>query len=145
MEAQCSTCGGVLQSPWKFCPFCGTAGVQGIENHENRVKAETEKPEKAPAKGAFAGLLFGMIAVPILVIVGTMLCLTGLGAILGVPMILAAVLAPLLGPMIGLDALKGKCPSCGTSVSSVANARDFDCHACGKRIAIKHREFVSAV
>jgi DNA-directed RNA polymerase subunit RPC12/RpoP len=89
-------------------------------------------------------LVFGMLAVPILVIVGTMLCLTGLGAILGIPMILAAVFAPLLGPMIGLGALKGKCPWCGVAVSSVANSKDFDCHACGKRIAIRHREFVPA-
>jgi len=73
-----------------------------------------------------------------------MLCLTGLGAILGVPMILAAVFAPLLGPMIGLGALKGKCPWCGISVSSIANAKDFNCHACGKRIAIHRRTFEMA-
>jgi DNA-directed RNA polymerase subunit RPC12/RpoP len=109
------------------------------------MRSAREEPERAPVQGAFGGLLFGMLAVPILIIVGTMLCLTGLGAILGIPMILAAVFAPLLGPIIGLDALKGKCPRCGVSVSSIANARDFDCHACGKRIAIKHRGFVPAV
>jgi DNA-directed RNA polymerase subunit RPC12/RpoP len=85
-----------------------------------------------------------MLAVPILAIVGTMLCLTGLGAILGIPMILAAFLAPLLGPMVGLGALKGKCPWCAILVSSVANKKDFNCHGCGQRIAIRHREFVRA-
>jgi predicted RNA-binding Zn-ribbon protein involved in translation (DUF1610 family) len=144
MEGLCSKCGVTLESPWKFCPYCGAAGAQAIENHKIQQKAEPAEPEKAPAPGAFAGLLFGMLAVPILVIVGTMLCLTGLGAILGIPMILAAVFAPLMGPMIGLGALKGKCPSCGVSVSSVANAKDFDCHNCGTRISIRHRGFVTA-
>ncbi|MGO9340284.1 MAG: hypothetical protein ACLPY1_22540 [Terracidiphilus sp.] len=118
--------------------------MQAILNPEIAKKTEPEESERAPMQGAFGGLLFGMLAVPILVIVGTMLCLTGLGAILGIPMILAAVLAPLLGPMIGLGAVKGKCPWCGISVSSVANANDFNCHGCGKRIAIKHRTFVTA-
>lgn len=139
MEGHCSKCSAQLQSPWRFCPHCGAASA-----HEAEHKAVPAAPEKAPAQGAFSGLLFGMLAVPILVIVGTMLCLTGLGAVLGVPMILAAVFAPLLGPMIGLGALKGKCPWCGTSVSSVANAKDFNCHACGKRIAIHHRTFEMA-
>ncbi len=139
MEGHCSTCGVRVESLWKFCPHCGEASVHAAER-----PAEPEAPEKAPARGAFGGLLFGMLAVPILVIVGTMLCLTGLGAILGIPMIVAAVFAPLLGPMIGLGALQGKCPWCGVSVSSVANVKDFDCHSCGKRIAIRHREFVAA-
>jgi hypothetical protein len=112
--------------------------------HEIQQKTEPEKLEKSPAPGAFGGLLFGMLAVPILVIVGTMLCLTGLGAILGIPMILAAVIAPLLGPMIGMGALKGTCPWCGVAISSVANSKDFDCHGCGRRIAIRHREFIAA-
>ncbi|HXR38170.1 MAG TPA: hypothetical protein VN776_03730 [Terracidiphilus sp.] len=131
-----------LESSWKFCPQCGGAVVHEVQELQSKV--EPEAPEKSPAPGAFGGLLFGMLAVPILVIVGTMLCLTGLGAILGVPMIIVAVFAPLLGPMLGMGALKGKCPWCGIAVSSVANTKDFDCHGCGKRIAIKHREFVAA-
>lgn len=139
MEGHCSKCGVGLESTWKFCPHCGGASVQEVQ-----TAAEPEKPERSGVPGALGGLLFGMLAVPILVIVGTMLCLTGLGAILGIPMILAAVFAPLLGPVIGLGALKGKCPWCGIAVSSVANKKDFDCHGCGKRIAIRHREFVAA-
>jgi DNA-directed RNA polymerase subunit RPC12/RpoP len=138
MQGHCSKCGAQQELPWKFCPHCGT------ENALEMQPKETEQPEKSPAPGAFSGLLFGMLAVPILVIVGTMLCLTGLGAILGIPMIIAAVFAPLLGPMIGMGALKGKCPWCGIAVSSVANTKDFNCHGCGRRIAIRHREFVAA-
>lgn len=144
MEQQCSKCGLRLEPVWKFCPHCGGVCMQAIPNEAVQTKIEPEEAERAPVQGAFGGLLFGMLAVPILVIVGTMLCLTGLGAILGIPMIAAAVFAPLLGPMIGLGAVKGKCPWCGISVSSIANAKDFDCHGCGKQIAIKHRVFVTA-
>jgi tRNA(Ile2) C34 agmatinyltransferase TiaS len=59
-------------------------------------------------------------------------------------MILAAVLSPVLGPMIGMGALKGQCPWCGATVNSVANTKDFDCVACGKRISIQHRAFIKA-
>jgi DNA-directed RNA polymerase subunit RPC12/RpoP len=103
---------------------------------------ESAGTEKAPMKGAFTGLLFGMLVVPILAIVGAMLCLTGLGAILGVPMIVAAVLAPLLGPMIGIGALHGDCPWCGTRIHSVITVPQFYCHACSKRILIKDRKFI---
>jgi len=142
MEGHCSKCGLGIESRWKFCPDCGAASVHQLQT--KALPEVRENPEKSGAPGAFGGLLFGMLAVPILVIVGTMLCLTGLGAILGIPMILAAVFAPLLGPMVGLGALKGKCPSCGIAVSSVANSKDFDCHGCGQRIHIRHRDFVAA-
>jgi predicted RNA-binding Zn-ribbon protein involved in translation (DUF1610 family) len=138
MEGHCSICGAQQQSPWKFCPLCGAAS-----EHEIR-KTEAEKPEHSPATGAFEGLFFGVIAAPILIIVGTMLCLTGLGAILGIPMIIAAVFAPLMGPMIGMGAVRGKCPSCGIPLNCVANAKDFECNGCGARIAIRHREFIMA-
>ncbi len=139
MESSCSACGGRVERAWKFCPKCGTAAIA-----QDTREREEEVPETAPTEGAFSGLLFGLIAMPILLIVGIMLCLTGLGAILGVPMIVAGILAPLAGPMFGLGALKGECPWCGTGVSSVANSHDFCCHGCGKRIAIKHRHFTPA-
>jgi hypothetical protein len=132
-----------MDMAWKFCPHCGVAAAVEAQV-EMSAPPELEVHEKSSLPGAFTGLLFGMLAVPILAIVGTMLCLTGLGAILGIPMILAAVLAPLLGPMVGLGALKGKCPWCAIAVSSVANKNDFNCHGCGQRISIRHREFVKA-
>jgi hypothetical protein len=73
-----------------------------------------------------------------------MLCLTGLGAIAGIPMILAGVLAPLLGPLIGFGALRGKCPWCGSSVNTVANSKDFGCHACSGKIHVVNQHFEKA-
>ena len=85
-----------------------------------------------------------MLAVPILAIVGTMLCLTGLGAILGVPMIIAAIVAPLLGPMIGIGAMRGTCPWCGTRIHSIITVPEFYCHGCSKPIVIEKRKFLRA-
>ena len=138
MENSCPTCSRHIEDSWRFCPGCGTVRASNVVREH-----EEAEPEAAPTKSAYSGLLLGLIAMPILLIVGIMLCLTGLGAILGVPMIIAAILAPLAGPMFGLGALAGECPWCGIAVSSVANLNDFNCHGCGKRIAIRHRHFTS--
>ncbi len=139
MEAHCSNCKTQLETPWKFCPQCGAASAV-----EPLKKPAPEEHEKAPVQGAFSGLLLGFVAAPILIIPGVLLCLTGLGAFLGIPTIMAGILAPLLGPMLGLSTLQGKCPGCGVAVNGRENAKDFACIECGKRIAIKHREFVAA-
>jgi DNA-directed RNA polymerase subunit RPC12/RpoP len=140
MSALCSKCHAPVADPWKFCPLCGTA----IPLEPTPTAAPETPPgaaQKAPAKGAFTGLLFGMLAVPILAIVGAMLCLTGLGAILGIPLIVCGVIAPLAGPMIGLGELKGACPWCGAHVASFMKRPGFFCHACSKRIAIRRGKF----
>lgn len=135
MDAACLHCETKLASPWKFCPNCGAAAPK-----ELRQPAETEK---APVKGPFSGLLFGVIAAPVMIMVGVMLCLTGLGAILGIPMIIGGVLAPLAGPMIGLGAIKGKCPLCDAPVSSLPGVESFHCEACHRQIAVRNEKFVT--
>jgi DNA-directed RNA polymerase subunit RPC12/RpoP len=131
MNAQCSKCGKQLSLPWIFCPHCGFEVTP--ETHPEVVHAE---PQKSSVPGAFGGLLFGVIAVPILIIVGTLLCLTGLGAFLGIPMILAAIIAPLAGPLLGIGEHKGKCPSCGTSVISVTDGQVHYCPTCAREFAL---------
>jgi predicted amidophosphoribosyltransferase len=138
MNAQCVKCGAHLSSPWKFCPQCGTAF-----NHEFVQHAPVEH-EKAPMKYAFSGLLFGLLVAPMMLIVGTMLCMTGLGAIAGAPMIVGGILAPLLGPMIGMGSPKGKCPWCGTAINNFMNAAHFHCHACSQGVAVEDQRFVKA-
>jgi hypothetical protein len=43
-----------------------------------------------------------------MIIAGIMLCLTGLGAFLGVPLIIGGIIAPLAGPLFGMGVVKGK-------------------------------------
>jgi len=140
MNETCSKCSARLESSWKFCPHCGAVSM--------RQATETTQlqpvKEKAPVKSAFSGLLLGFLAAPVLIIYGGMICLTGLGIVLGVPMIIAGVCAPLLGSLMGINALKGKCPWCGSSVGSVAIFDRFSCPACSKRIVVRKSELIRA-
>jgi DNA-directed RNA polymerase subunit RPC12/RpoP len=139
MTDPCSKCGFKLSSQWQFCPQCGEAVPS--------KPAEPATPpahEKAPIQGAFSGLLFGLILVPACIIVGTMLCMTGLGAFLGIPLIILGILSPVLGPIIGFREPRGSCPWCGTEVSNIVNAPAFDCHVCNGKIAVQNRKFVRA-
>jgi len=94
--------------------------------------------------GAFGGLLFGVITAPVLIIFGTLLCLTGLGAFLGVPMIIAAVLAPLAGPLLGIGEHKVRCPSCRTRMITVADSQLHFCPACDKEFALGEHHMARA-
>jgi predicted RNA-binding Zn-ribbon protein involved in translation (DUF1610 family) len=139
MADQCPKCGTQLASPWSFCPHCGAAIT-----HETQQLAPPPEQEHIPARGAFGGLLFGMLVAPILVISGTMLCLTGWGIFLGIPMILAGIFAPLAGPLFGMGEYKGKCPSCGTAVISKTDGQSYDCPTCNKTFAVRSRKVASA-
>ena len=78
MTDLCSKCGAHLSSPWRFCPLCGA------EVPPQAQLQPLPESEKAPMRSTFTVLFFGVIVTPMCIIVGTMLCLTGLGAILGV-------------------------------------------------------------
>ena len=129
MNAHCAKCGLALATMWSFCPQCGAA----IE-HEDHVQRE-HRP--APTKGAFSGMYIGMIAAPVLIISGVMLCLTGWGIFFGVPFILLGILAPLYGPLVGIREHRGKCPSCGTRMISIADSKEHECPVCTKKFAIE--------
>ncbi len=131
METNCTKCGLHLVAQWSFCPHCGTT-----------IQHEHHEPEQrhVPARGAFGGLLYGVIAAPILIIAGVMICLTGWGLFIGVPIIAMGVLAPLAGPIFGMGEHKGKCPACGTTVISVPDGRVHACPTCSAQFAVQDRE-----
>ncbi len=101
MTDLCMHCGEHLASPGIFCARCGARVVAQPE-----VKPLHHDAEKAPVTGAFSGLYVGLIAVPLMLIVGTMLCFTGWGIIFGLPIIVGAILAPLAGPLFGMGVTK---------------------------------------
>jgi len=139
MNSQCTQCGTSLASSWTFCPQCGRTIPREV-----RHDAAPAEHEKSSMPGAFGGLLFGVIAAPILIIVGTLLCLTGLGAFLGVPMIIAAIVAPLLGPLIGIGEHKVSCPSCSTRMITVADSKLHYCPTCEKEFALGEHQVAKA-
>lgn len=139
MDEHCTKCDAPLGPSWKFCPICGAANIQTA-----LTQIELDEERSAPTEGAYTGLLFGVLAVPLLLIVGTMLCLTGLGAFLGIPMILAAVFAPLMGPLVGMMSHKGTCPFCGASLSNIESGHKSVCPVCNHSFAVKHGLFTNA-
>jgi len=129
----------MLELSWTYCPGCGLAVSREIHSH-----GEHAAHEKSSMPGAFGGLLCGVIAAPILLIVGIMLCLTGLGALLGVPMIIAAIFAPLAGPLFGMGEYKVSCPSCKTRMITVPDGQLHYCPACQKEFALGEHQLVKA-
>jgi predicted RNA-binding Zn-ribbon protein involved in translation (DUF1610 family) len=127
MDANCVKCGAHLASAWSFCPGCGTSVAHEIHPRDH---------QHHPARGAFGGLYFGLVAAPILIFPGVLLCLLGWGIFLGVPMIVLGVLAPLAGPVMGMTEHKGKCPSCGTRMISVDDGKAHECPVCCAKFAI---------
>jgi len=140
MSGTCGKCGAHLETAWRFCPLCGATIAQEISEPAH----EHPHHEKPPVKSAFSGLILGFIAAPVLIIYGGMICLTGLGIILGIPMIVAGICAPLIGSVMGLNAMHGECPLCGASVSGVGIFDRFSCPACGKKIVMRKRELQRA-
>ncbi len=131
MTSQCMKCGMQLGLSWTFCPHCGLAIT-----HEMQPTEPPPPHEKTSVKGGFGGMLVGMVIAPVCIIVGTLLCLTGLGAFLGVPMIVVGILAPLAGSIFGLGEHRGRCPSCGTRVISLRDGLSHDCPTCNKAFSI---------
>ena len=136
MPHQCQKCSAQLSAPWIFCPTCGT-----MVQHEPITPHEAERP---PVKHVFSGLLFGLIVTPMCLIVGGMLCCTILGAVLGVPVIVAGILAPLIGPMVGIGEPRGNCPWCGTELNDIVNSPAFECHVCNGKVLLQNSRFVKA-
>jgi len=101
MSDSCKKCGEPLPEEWIFCARCGA-------RVELAAPPQAAEHEPAPVTGAFGGAAFGLIAAPIMLIVGIMVCLTGWGIFIGIPIILGAILAPLAGPLFGLGAAKRK-------------------------------------
>ena len=140
MTTSCPHCSAQLYAQWTFCPYCGTAST----HQAAQAPVEAER-EKAPSGSAFGGLFFGFIAAPVCIIVGIMLCLTGLGVFAGVPLIVVGLCAPLIGSLLGMNELKGKCPYCGAAINSIVNHKDgFFCHACSRKIEVRDHVLVKA-
>ncbi len=145
MNAPCTKCGTALESSWSFCPKCGISiSHEGLPSHLGPPHAEPAVHERSSVPGAFGGLLFGVIIAPVLLIFGTLLCLTGLGAFLGVPMIIAAIVAPLAGPLFGMGERKVRCPWCHTREITIADNKLHYCPNCDKEFAVGAHHAVRA-
>lgn len=104
------------------------------------MSTEIKEPEMIGRKGAKDGLVTGTKLMGCLLVAGFLLSLTGIGAIIGLPMILAAFGAPILLPILGyfgLMEMRGICPYCGEPVALPLDTKGFTCPTCKKRILRK--------
>jgi DNA-directed RNA polymerase subunit RPC12/RpoP len=93
-------------------------------------------------KGAMEGCNFGCGAAGFVIIVGGLLTATGIGAIIGIPLIIVGFILPFLTTFMGYGGLKGKCPWCETEIENPYPLSGMDCPACKKRIVIRGNKFV---
>ena len=128
MEANCSKCGMQVPDSKKFCPYCENA----VAHEERPIEHDHHR-----ARGAFGGMFYGLIAAPILIIPGVLLCVLGWGIILGIPMILLGILMPIVGPIFGMGEHKGRCPSCGTRMISLEDGKQHECPICSAKFAME--------
>ena len=130
MNRHCTQCGTDLVEAWSFCPSCGT------RLEEKRVSSKPHWHEFAPSKGAYGGLVYGVVTAPILILAGVMICLTGWGIFLGIPIVLIGIMAPLAGTLFGIGEHQGKCPKCGVRVISNSDHLAHACPHCGEPFSV---------
>ncbi len=91
--------------------------------------------------GILLGGVAGWVMALMLISIGGILCLTGIGAIIGIPMILGGLMTPFIGIWIGATSIKGLCPYCGYEVSCSSKIPGINCPSCNKRIIIREKKF----
>lgn len=160
----CRFCGVEIPDESQFCSKCGKATQvheaeqnyrlrgqmsQLKSEHNSAMQEETDKSqvtetESAKASGAAVGCMGGLAGSGCLLVLGGLLSATGIGAIIGVPMILAGLLLPFIGPILGFNSIKGPCPYCGYSVQALPTDPGLNCPACKQRIVVREKRFFKA-
>lgn len=102
--------------------------TRAIERHI--PKTEQEKGRLSLAGCVMAGI-------------GGLLCLTGIGAIIGIPIICTAISKSRQEMREPNHVWQAPCPSCGTLLDVPINLLGSNCPACAKRFIVRECFFVS--
>jgi hypothetical protein len=127
----CNRCRTVYDDHAKFCSKCGSGTFQ----------AKAAGPGVNVGGGIF-GFVYGTSMAIWAFIVGVFLCATGIGALIGVPLMIAGVLMPFLGAAKGAAILNGPCPWCGHRATG--SPPGFNCAACRNRVIVRGKFFMKA-
>lgn len=139
-ELKCFHCHGTFKNPIfhpkdstlykKYNAYTPSSNTRKNERYE--VSGSNTRREKN-------GCFFGLLGFSILFTIGGLLCLTGIGCVLGIPLVLAAFLFPIINTQA--LALKGPCPYCGYEATGSILHNSFNCQTCKQRIIIKNGNF----
>lgn len=107
---------------------------------EKKEFTETSTPSKADLKMAQKKSL---VTAVFCIILGLGVCLTGIGLIIGIPMILYGLISPFTTKGVEMKLLRGKCPYCASDIVVVKTRPGATCRACKSRIVIKENRLYS--
>jgi hypothetical protein len=94
-------------------------------------------PKKAKGEVKTVGWFTGPMVGFILIVIGAMVSFTGIGLLIGVPMILIGIAYP----FIGRSLIKGPCPYCGQELSAFGFKTGITCLACKEHVIIRDKKF----
>lgn len=144
----CSECKKEISDQALSCPGCGfPLEVKEIQKERIFTEAEELKLESvSKVKGFFSGLFLSVLIIP----AGLFLSMTGIGALIGIPLIIFGLFAPFLGltgkkyvkgEMIGTGILKGPCPYCKKEFTTAKMDSSVDCPHCKKRLFVEGEKY----
>lgn len=130
-----------------LCKRCGTQHATGIRYCSRCGTATLSAGAGVNGAGMLAGVAAGSAISVVFIAFGLLLCLTGIGLVLGVPFILAGLVSPVMGLLKGAAAkriqrCRGNCPWCAYTVTG--SAPGFNCPACRNRILVRGNVFSKA-
>lgn len=147
---KCISCGMTATDAQQIIDQQQRQQQQPIINQGPPNQTPPTSPSNTKSAGLGEGLFGGCVGVSCgiwFIIIGIVLCFTGVGALIGIPLIIAGLLAPFLGGVIGLAQLKGNCPYCAMTITADATSignGGIDCPSCTNRILIRDKQFLKA-
>lgn len=134
----CPYCAEEIQEEAVICKHCKSNLKASEAPKEAGVTVAKSDKAFGAATGFFGGLGCGIW----LIIFGLLISLTGIGAIIGIPLALAGLLMPFIAPVMGLAQVSGRCPHCTKHLVASSIKGAVTCKYCKKRVVIDKGKFV---